>query len=87
MKPAIPVTTQTLGDDIRCSRTRRYDAEITSSQSREYPLSRIRIVVRGSTPARSYAPLVRHFFAETKASSIPAALDLIGRISVTATAR
>jgi len=56
MNPATPVTTQTLGAERNCSRRWRYGAEITSSQWREYPPSRFRAVVRGSTTARSNAP-------------------------------
>jgi len=71
MNPATPVITHTRGLDRSSSRSCRYAVEITVSQWREYPQGRLRASVRGSTPARSNAPLPRLPRNRDEASSIP----------------
>lgn len=52
MNPATPVTTQTFGAETSCSRRRRYEVEITISQSKGTRRAVPRVVVRGSAATR-----------------------------------
>jgi hypothetical protein len=81
MNPATPVTTQTRGVDISCSRTWRYDAEITSSQWR-VPAE----LIQGSCAREHNCSITRaaprgHSLRRVKASSIPTEARVVDRIS------
>jgi hypothetical protein len=82
MNPATPVMTQTFGAETSCSRRRRYDAEITSSQWKGTRRADSGQVCAGAhLPDHTRRASRLSSARGVKASSIPTAVNAVSRTS------